>query len=106
MTVGILLNEFIYFALNITLPIQKTLPVETTRTRNNVSRHLISSIQPSLYFFPKKLMIFPCPTLPPPFFPFPILEAVEVGVLSFCGGGSSSEKDSHAGSSLVTVRSS
>lgn len=50
-------------------------------------------------------MMFPCPGFPPALLPFPVADdAVEAGVLSFCGGGSSSEKDSHAGCSFVTIR--
>ena len=49
-------------------------------------------------------MILPWPGFPVAFLPLPIADdAVEAGVLSFCGGGSSSEKDSHAGSSFVTT---
>ncbi len=56
------------------------------------------------YFFPKKDMMFPCPGFPPAFLAFADEDAVEAGVFSCCGGGSSSEKDSHVGSSFVTIR--
>ena len=57
----------------------------------------------SSYFFPKKDMILPWPGLPPAFLPFAIDDAaVDAGVLSL-EAGSSSEKDSHAGSSFVTM---
>lgn len=51
-------------------------------------------------------MILPCPAFAAPFFP-PLVDADddEVGNWTFLagwGGGSSSEKDSHAGSSFVT----
>lgn len=50
-------------------------------------------------------MIFPCPGFPPGFFDFADEGGVEKGALSLLeGGGSSSEKDSHAGSSFVTER--
>ncbi len=59
----------------------------------------------SCYFLPKKDMMFPCPGFPPGFLPFAVDEdAVDAGVLSFCGRGSSSENDSHAGSSFVTAK--
>ena len=59
----------------------------------------------ALHFFPKKLIILPCPGFPPDFFPFPSDDnGVDTAVFCFCGGGSSSEKDSQAGSSLVTER--
>ncbi len=48
-------------------------------------------------------MIFPCPGFPAVFLPFAIDdEAVDAGVLSLAAG-SSSENDSHAGSSFVTT---
>ena len=59
----------------------------------------------SCYFFPKKDMILPCPGFTPAFLPLAIEdEAVDAGVFSLCGTGSSSEKDSHAGSSFVTAK--
>ena len=59
------------------------------------------------YFFPKKLMIFPCPAFPAAgFFAFAVL-VFEVACccgLGFAfGAGSSSENDSHACSSFVTA---
>ena len=46
----------------------------------------------------------PCPGIPPAFLAFPFDEdAVDAGVLSFRGAGSSSEKDSHTGASFVTA---
>lgn len=58
----------------------------------------------AIYFFPKKLMILPCPAFPPAFLPFPSDDvAVDVSARCFWGG-SSSEKDSQAGSSFVTRR--
>ena len=57
----------------------------------------------ALYLFPKKLIILPCPGFPPDFFPFPTNDiGVDTAVFCFREGGSSSEKDSQAGSSLVT----
>ena len=48
-------------------------------------------------------MILPCPGFPPAFLPFAIDDAaVDAGVLSL-EAGSSSENDSHAASSFVTV---
>ena len=58
------------------------------------------------YFLPKKDMIFPCPgfALDVDFLLLLVDElAVEKGVFSLAGAGSSSENDSHAGSSLVTA---
>ena len=58
---------------------------------------------PNGYFFPKKDMILPWPGFPPAFLPFTMDdEAVDAGVLSL-EAGSSSENDSHAASSFVTV---
>ena len=58
----------------------------------------------AFHFFPKKLIILPCPDFPPLFLPFASDDAaVDVGILDF-GGTSSSEKDSQAGSSTVTGR--
>ena len=56
------------------------------------------------YFFPKNDIILPCPGFPPAFLPFAVDDdaAVDAGVLSLVGAGSSSEKDSQAGSSFVT----
>lgn len=55
------------------------------------------------YFFPKKDMILTWPGFPPAFLPFAIDDAaVDAGVLSL-EAGSSSENDSHAGSSFVTM---
>lgn len=51
-------------------------------------------------FFPKKDMMFPCPGLPPPFL---AVDFAAGAILGFLGAGSSSEKDSHAGSSRVTI---
>jgi hypothetical protein len=53
------------------------------------------------HFFPKKDMMLPCPGLAAPFFA-PLVAGAGVG-FAFFGAGSSSEKDSHAASSLVTV---
>jgi len=55
-----------------------------------------------LYFFPKNDMIFPCPAFAAGFF---ALDAVvEDCTLGLRGAtGSSSEKDSHTGSSFVTA---
>jgi hypothetical protein len=53
------------------------------------------------HFFPKKDMMLPCPGLAAPFFA-PLVAGAGVG-LAFFGAGSSSEKDSHAASSRVTV---
>lgn len=57
------------------------------------------------YFFPKKDMMFPCSAFPPAdFLPLEAgVGSVEAGNLAF-GAGSSSEKDSQTGSSLVTER--
>ena len=52
------------------------------------------------HFLPKKDMMLPCPGLAAPFFA-PLAAGAGVG-LAFLGAGSSSEKDSHAASSLVT----
>lgn len=50
------------------------------------------------HFLPKKDMMLPCPALPP----FPLAATLTAGF--FLGGaGSSSENDSHVGSSRVTV---
>ena len=58
----------------------------------------------TIHVFPKKLMILPCPGFPLNFLPFPT-DDVTVDASVFCfGGGSSSEKDSQAGSSFVTRR--
>ena len=47
--------------------------------------------------------MLPCPGFPPAFLPFAIDDAaVDAGVLSL-EAGSSSENDSHAGSSFVTM---
>ena len=55
------------------------------------------------YRFPKKFMMLPCPGFPTGFFVFADEDGVGKGALSLLdGGGSSSEKDSHAGSSFVT----
>ena len=68
-----------------------------------------SPLSLSLHFLPKKDMMFPCPGLPAAFLPFPVAADAEAGgCLALAeadgavGGGSSSEKDSQAGSSLVT----
>lgn len=53
------------------------------------------------HFLPKKDMMLPCPGLAAPFFA-PLAAGAGVG-LAFFGAGSSSEKDSHAASSLVTI---
>lgn len=55
------------------------------------------------YFLPKKDMIFPWPDFPPVFLPFPDDGAVDAGARTLQTTGSSSENDSHAGSSFVTV---
>lgn len=54
------------------------------------------------YLFEKNDMMLPCPGLPPPFLAAGLLLPV-VEVLAFFGAGSSSEKDSQAASSRVTV---
>lgn len=46
--------------------------------------------------------MLPCPGLAPPFFAAPFAGGAGVG-LAFFGAGSSSENDSHAASSLVTI---
>ena len=50
-------------------------------------------------------MMFPCPGFPLSFLPFAAdeEEGVDAGARSFGGNSSSSENDSHAGSSLVTT---
>lgn len=60
------------------------------------------SLSNKIYFLPKKDMMLPCPGLAPPFFAVPLAAGAGVG-LAFFGAGSSSENDSHAASSLVTV---
>lgn len=55
------------------------------------------------YFFPKKDMMFPCPGFAPFFAVVLFVEAIGADTLAFLGAGSSSEKDSHAASSRVTV---
>lgn len=60
------------------------------------NHHHLHNLYLHAYFFPKNDMIFPCPAFTPAFF-----GALTAGF--FLGGGaSSSEKDSHAGSSTVT----
>jgi len=54
------------------------------------------------HFLPKKDMILPCPGLAAPFLAAPLAAGAGVG-LAFFGAGSSSENDSHAASSRVTV---
>ena len=62
-----------------------------------------SNTSANSYFFPKNDIILPWPGFPPAFLPFAIDDAaVDAGVLSL-EAGSSSEKDSHAGSSFVTI---
>jgi hypothetical protein len=59
---------------------------------------------PKAHFLPKKVMMLPWPGLPAffvPALPLPFDDWVD-GNLAFFGGGSSSEKDSHAASSFVT----
>jgi len=51
--------------------------------------------------FLKKLAILPWPFFPADF-PLVLLDGLVVTVFSFLGSGSSSEKDSHTASSLVT----
>lgn len=46
--------------------------------------------------------MLPCPGFAPPFLGAPLAAGAGVG-LAFLGAGSSSEKDSQAGSSLVTA---
>jgi hypothetical protein len=58
----------------------------------------------SSYFLPKNDMMLPCPGLAAPFLAAPLAAGAGVG-LAFFGAGSSSEKDSHAASSRVTVAS-
>jgi len=53
------------------------------------------------YFLPKKDMMLPCPGLAAAPFFAPLAAVAGVG-LAFLRAGSSSEKDSHAASSLVT----
>jgi hypothetical protein len=53
------------------------------------------------HFLPKKAMMLPCPGFAAPFFA-PLAAGAGVG-LAFFGTGSSSENDSHAASSLVTI---
>lgn len=55
------------------------------------------------YFFPKKDVILPCPSFPLTLLFLPDDISVDDGVLSFGADGSSSENDSHDGSSFVTV---
>ena len=59
------------------------------------------------HFLPKKDVILPCPAFAPCFFPLPLAVdgAIDAGVFGLVGSvGSSSEKDSQAGSSFVTRR--
>ena len=67
-----------------------------------LSRYLIHYTS-QYYFLPKKDMMFPCPALVSIFLFLADDGAVETGVLSR-GKGSSSEKDSQANSSFVTMR--
>lgn len=53
------------------------------------------------HFLPKNDMMLPCPGLAAPFLA-PLAAGAGVG-FAFLGAGSSSEKDSHAASSLVTA---
>jgi len=53
------------------------------------------------YFFPKNDIILPCPVFAAGFFAFVVVEDCTFGF--GVGAGSSSENDSHAGSSFVTV---
>ena len=56
------------------------------------------------YFLPKKNIIFPCPGFPAAFFGLPADDATDDDGFGFgAATGSSSEKDSHAGSSFVTL---
>ena len=57
------------------------------------------------YFLPKKDIIFPCPGFEVAFLGLPPADAVEAedGLGFGAGTGSSSENDSQAGSSFVTV---
>lgn len=57
----------------------------------------------SSYFFPKKDVMLPCPSFPLTLLILPVDLSVDDGVLSFWVNGSSSENDSHDGSSFVTV---
>jgi hypothetical protein len=52
---------------------------------------------------PKNDIILPCPVLAAGFFAFVVVEEEDCTFGFGAGGGSSSEKDSHAGSSFVTV---
>ena len=58
----------------------------------------------SSHFLPKNDMILPCPGLAAPFLAALLVAGAGVG-LAFFGAGSSSEKDSQAASSRVTVAS-
>jgi hypothetical protein len=70
------------------------MPARSQSHRNISCRHV--------HFFPKNDMILPCPALAAGFFAFVAVE--EDCIFGFGGGaGSSSEKDSHTGSSFVTV---
>lgn len=55
------------------------------------------------YFFPKKAVMFPCPSFPLTLLILPVDLSVEDGVVSIWVNGSSSENDSHDGSSFVTI---
>lgn len=63
---------------------------------------LISSAPPS-HFLPKNDIMLPCPALPDPFFDLSELGGIDDDGFSFVITGSSSENDSQAGSSRVTV---
>ena len=65
--------------------------------------HVTETLERFSYFLPKKDMMLPCPGLPTAFLTLSVDDAVDAAILAFCGGGSSSEKDSQAGSSFVTV---
>ena len=67
----------------------------------NVGIALYVLITTANYFFEKNDMIFPCPALAPA---FPLLLVLVLLTGFFFGAGSSSEKDSHVGSSTVTAR--
>lgn len=55
------------------------------------------------YFLPKKDMMFPCPGFLAIILAFPNDGTVAPGARPFRATGSSSEKDSHTGSSFVTT---
>lgn len=75
---------------------QESFALSPKRKRKTPDKH---------HFLPKNDMILPCPGFPAAFLPFEIDGVVDTGavmVLSL-GAGSSSENDSHPGSSFVTA---